>query len=85
MDSISNLAELHAALIEDSLHKQLEESVTAGFESSLTQLPVGWNKLCHHRAGFLKTLHPGCARVPVLKRTKADNKTFLQYFEDNVY
>lgn len=66
----SNLAELHTALIEDSLKEQLEESIPAGFESSLTQLSIGRDELCHHLAGLLKTLHPGRARVPVLQRSK---------------
>lgn len=64
--SVSNLAELHTALIEDSLEEQLKESIPAGLESSLTQLPVCRDELRYHGAGLLKTLHPGRARVPVL-------------------
>ena len=62
----SNLAELHTALIEDALEKQLEESIPARFETSLAQLPVRWDELCHHGAGLLKTMHPGRAGVPIL-------------------
>lgn len=69
--SSSHLAELHAALVQDALEKKLEESIPAGLEARLAQLPVGRNELRHHDAGLLKTLHPGCARVPVL----TDNKT----------
>lgn len=68
----SHLAELHAALIEDPLQHQLEESVLTGFESRLAQLPVRRDELCHHGTGLLKTLHPGCARVPILPYTDAD-------------
>lgn len=70
----SNLAELHAALIQDSLKEQLEESVPAGLESSLTQFPVCRDELCDHRAGLLKALHPGCARVPILRTTGRKSK-----------
>lgn len=70
----SNLAELHAALIEDSLKEQLEESILTGLESSLAQLPVGRDELCHHGAGLLKTLHPGCAWVPILRTTDAEKR-----------
>lgn len=66
---VPNLAELHTALVEDSLKEQLEESVPTGLESSLTQLPVCRDELCYHRAGLLKTLHPGRARVPILRDT----------------
>lgn len=62
----SHLAELHAALVEDSLQHQLEESLLAGLESCLAQLPVCRDELCHHGAGLLKTLHPGRAWVPIL-------------------
>lgn len=70
----SNLAELHTALIEDSLKEQLEESIPAGLESSFTQLSISRDELCHHRAGLLKTLHPGRARVPVLQRRKEQRR-----------
>lgn len=63
----SNLAELHTTLIEDSFEEQLKESIPTGFESSFTQLPVRRNELRYHRASLLKTLHPGCARVPILR------------------
>lgn len=63
----SNLAELHTALVQNSFEKQLEESISAGLEAGLTQLPVCGDELCHHGAGLLETLHPGRAWVPVLE------------------
>lgn len=72
INQASNLAELHTALIQDPLEKQLEESIPAGFESSFTQLSIRGDELCHHGAGLLKTLHPGRAGVPVLKEVTAE-------------
>ena len=70
---VSNLAELDTALIEDSFEEKLEKSIPAGLETSLTQLPVCRDELRYHRAGLLKTLHPGRARVPILRdMTKAE-------------
>ena len=63
---MSYLAELHAALVQDSLEEQLEQPVPAGLEPGLAQLPVGGDELCHHVAGLLEAVYPGRAGVPVL-------------------
>ena len=62
-----HLAELHAALVQDSLEEQLEEAVPAGLEPGLAQLPVSGDELCHHVAGLLEAVHPRGAGVPVLR------------------